>query len=335
MIERHLTEPAKPYVINHISNTSKKLQVIVMTISYSNVWKIAAALNEGKKVTELCEEINCMNIQAVYRLVHKLLVNGILSKHIVVPLEALPVKVSAAILTKQQKTAKPCIKKPLHLIVQYYSYTGNPVEIYYALEDCAVIEDYVDPVTCRLEFCEYVIETAIPREGHEEHLVELVPYFSLSNTWSKKLDQSDIAIALDVFRLSNPPFTYSWKTKDLMEIVEKRLGIRSVRYHYYEHLRKMLLLRYSVRNGGSFMVLLIHTSALQELKSVLNALIKTKFIEGIWQVHYFSRVPLIALAYAWGHVDKFVEPEYVHESVDNTSYTTYPVLGVYHGMPKA
>lgn len=306
-----------------------------MTANYGNAWKIAAALNKGKKVTELCEEINCINIQAAYRLVHKLLANGILSKHIVVPLEALPVKVSTAILTRQQKTAKPCVKKPLHLIVQYYSYTGNPVEIYYVLEDCAVIEDYVDPFACKLEFCERVVETIIPVEGREEHTLELIPYLSLLNAWNKRLDQFDIAIALDVFRLSNPPFTYSWRTKDLVEIVKKRLGIRNVRYHYYEHLRKMLLLRYSVRNGGSFLVLLIHAPTPQELKHILNTLIKTRFIEGIWQVHYFSKTPLIALIYAWGHVDKFVEPEYVHESVDNTSYTTYPVFGVYHGMSKA
>lgn len=306
-----------------------------MATNHNSAWKIVTALNRGKKVAELCEEVNCMNIQALYRLVHRLLANGILSKHVVVPLEALPVKASTAVLTRQQKTTKPCIKKPLHSIVQYYSYTGNPVEIYYALEDCTVIEDYVDPFTCKLEFCERVVETVIPTEEREEHALELVPHLSLVNAQNKKLDQFDVAIALDVFRLSNPPFAYSWKTKDLVEIVGKRLGMRNVRYHYYEHLRKMLLLRYSVRNGGSFLILLIHAPAPRELKRVLNALIKTKFIEGIWQVHYFSKAPIIALAYAWGHIDKFVEPEYVHESVDNTSYTTYPVLGVYHGMPKA
>lgn len=305
-----------------------------MAINYVNAWRIAAALNKGKKVTELCEEVDCTSVQAMYRLVHKLLIDGVLSKHMVVPLETLPVKVSAAILTRQQKTAKPCIKKSLHSVIQYYSYAGNPVEIYYMLEDCATVEDCIDPFACRLEFCERVVETIVPAEGREDHVLELVPHPSSSNTRNKELDQFDIAIALDIFRLSNPPFKYLWKTKDLVEIVEKRLGIRNVRYHYYEHLRKILSPRYSVRNGGSFLVLLIHAPASQELKRVLNTLVKTRFIEGVWQVHYFSKAPLIALIHAWGHIDKFVEPEYVHESVDNTSYTTYPVLGVYHGTPK-
>ncbi|MEM1528632.1 MAG: hypothetical protein QXQ51_00370 [Desulfurococcaceae archaeon] len=307
----------------------------MMTVNRSSAWKIAAALNRGGKVTGLCEEMDCISVQTMYRLVHRLLVNGVLSKHVVVPLEALPVKVSTAILARQQKTAKPCLKKPLHLVVQYYSYAGNPVEIYYALEDCTVIEDGVDPFTCRLEFCERVVETVIPVEGREDHVLELVPYSSPQSISNRRLDEFDVAIALDIFRLSNPPFKYSWKTKDLVEVVEKRLGIRNVRYHYYEHLHKMLLLRYTTRNGGSFLVMLIHAPTPQELKRVLNILIETKFIEGIWQIHYFSKAPLIALIYAWGHVDKFVEPEYVHEGVDNTSYTTYPILGVYHGMPKA
>ncbi|MEM4570805.1 MAG: hypothetical protein QXE66_05815, partial [Desulfurococcaceae archaeon] len=71
--------------------------MIVMTVNRSSAWKIAAALNRGGKVTGLCEEMDCISVQTMYRLVHRLLVNGVLSKHVVVPLEALPVKVSTAI----------------------------------------------------------------------------------------------------------------------------------------------------------------------------------------------------------------------------------------------
>lgn len=285
-------------------------------------------LNNGKKLAELYGE----SAYTAYRLARSLLIKGVVSKHLIVPLEALPTKISIAILSKHQKTKDPCFKVTPPTITRYYSYAGNPVEIYYLLGDCSTVLDNVNASKCHLELCENLLETLVPLEKPD---VQEITMFPLETPRGKfqKLDALDVSIALDVFRLNNPPFKNTWRVKELINTLEKRLGIKGVRYHYYEHIHK--LVHYTVKGDGSFVLLLVYSSTRRELEAVVNELLNKGFIAGTWQAHCISKVPLTALVYAWGYVNKFVEPGYVHESVSNTSYTLYPVIGVGGNAPRA
>lgn len=297
-----------------------------------SAWRIAATLNRDSRISNLCANVQCNNFQSVYRRVHKFLSEGVLSKHLIVPLELLPGPVSTAILTKHQKIRQPCITKAPRPIITYYSYIGSPVEVHYVFEECSSVEDYINTSACKLEFCGRLHETAVPLESLEG--LKLVLSSTKPPTNSKVfVDAVDADIAIDIFRLSNPPFKNSWKTRDLLEALRQRLGVKNVKYHYYAHLYKALSLHYAVRNHGDFLIILANAPTPRELERILIALLENGFIAGIWQVHYYSKTPLTALVYSWGYINKFIEPEYVHESITGVSYVVFPVIGVYHGAP--
>jgi hypothetical protein len=288
---------------------------------------IVSLLNTYKKLGTICNNMKCENKQRIARIIRKYISKGVIAKHFIFPLELMPVPCSIAIVSKHQKTRTQCFKKPPRVISKYASYAGAPVEVYYLLEDHEFIENNVDTTTCRLEVCEEIVETIIPREKIDVYEIELT-----STNYSSKvnLDSIDINIVSELFRISNPPLERSPNIK-IVEILNSALGLKSSKYHYYNHVYKYVLEHYSFKNNAEYLFILVTTPSGKELENLLNAMIKAGLLTGVWQIHCLSKIPITALIHAWGYFERFLDEKYEHSIIKNTSYTIYPVLGVKHG----
>ncbi|MEM4488232.1 MAG: hypothetical protein QXK88_05490 [Desulfurococcaceae archaeon] len=295
-------------------------------------WKIAALLNRGYNLAEVCKFLGMRSASKLSSTISRLIRTGVMSKHVVVPLEALKHPVSIAILEKYQKTNKPCFKRAPRTILQYYAFSGGSTEIYYLLENCALVEDLFDPAVCRLEICEQVVNTLTPLENPDEAKLRLVPIGNLLKHCAGTLDDLDQDLLLDVFRLFNPPIERVKNNKSLILLLEQRLGTKGARYHYYKHIKKCVVQHYALRGMGDFILLLVYSASAKELEDLLNTLVENELVNGVWQVTCLTNEPIIALIHSWGQVEKFVDPDYVHEYIKNTNYTVYPVIGVSHGF---
>lgn len=300
-----------------------------------NTWRIVALLNRGHNLTELCKITNCKSYSKLSLTINKLLFSGVISKHVVVPIESIGQIVSIAILEKHQKANKLCLKRLPSLISHYYAFTGSATEIYYVLADCPQIEEILDSSACRLEICERVRSTLVPLEFPDRVEMRLSLLRDLIKAGGRALDSVDVDLLLDIFRLFNPPIEPINRNKNLISLLEQRLGVKGVRYHYYKHVRNYTISHYTIKNGGDFILLLTYTPTFRELEDLLNALIKSQLISGVWQVFCLTVEPVTALVHSWGQLDKLVDPEYAHEYIKNAHYTVYPVIGVSYGAPRS
>ncbi|MEM2025476.1 MAG: hypothetical protein QXW94_04215, partial [Desulfurococcaceae archaeon] len=171
-----------------------------------------------------------------------------------------------------------------------------------------------------------------PLENPDEAKLRLVPIGNLLKHCAGTLDDLDQDIILDIFRLFNPPIERVNNNKSLILLLEQRLGIKGARYHYYKHAKKCMVQHYASRDMGDFVLLLVYSASAKELEDLLNTLLENELVNGVWQVTCLTNEPIIALIHAWSQVEKFVDPDYVHEYIKNTNYTVYPVIGVSHGF---
>lgn len=306
--------------------------MIDLQLNKELTWKIIALLNRGYKLTEICNEINCNNYTKLSRLINKLLKENILSKHYIPVLEALGKPISITILVKNQKTPSPCISRYVRSIISFYSYLGNPVEIYYLLDDCSIIEEEIDTSQCKLELCEPLIKTIIPLERMDSLKAELTPVTNLLKTGKNTyLDHADTNILLDIFRLYNPPMENTWKLSEIINMFRDKTGLKGIKYHYYSHIHgKYTIQHYTIKMNNDFSLILTYTPTMRELETLINTLLNNEFITGIWQISCMSTTPTITLIHAWSNMEKLVDPLNVHEYIKNTTYTVYPVHGVMH-----
>ena len=190
------------------------------------------------------------------------------------------------------------------------------------------IRDSLDSSICKLELCEEVVETLIPRERVDAYEVELV---KADHSLKADLDDIDVNIVAELFRISNPPIENKISGKKTIMYLNDTLGIKNSKYHYYSHVYKYVTERYSIRNNADFTLILATTPGRKELETLLNNMIKAGFIAGSWQVVCLSKIPFTALIHAWSYFERFLDDRYEHPIVRNSSYTLYPVLGVKHG----
>ncbi len=302
--------------------------MVILNSSVLNPWKIVALLNTYKKLSIICDHVNCENEQKLSRIIRRYFRKRIISEHLVLPLEIIQLPCSVAIINKFQKTKTSCLKKPPRVISKYISFTGVPVEINYLIEDCNFIEENLDTSICELELCEPIVKTLIPLEKIDSYEVELI---DTNYSLEKKFDSIDINMILELFRLSSPPVDGELDSNEIIEYLNKKLGVKNSKYHYYSHVYKYVIKHYSVRNNADYLLILISSPGRKELEHTINNLLKAELITGIWQIHSFSKIPVIALIHAWGYFERFLDDRYEHGIVRNTYYTLYPVLGVKHG----
>lgn len=302
--------------------------MVILNSSVLNPWKIVALLNTYKKLSTICNHVNCENEQKLSRIIRRYFRKRIISEHLVPPLEIMQLPCSIAIISKFQKTKASCLKIPPRVISKYISFTGVPVEINYLIEDCDFVEENLDTSICELELCEPIIETLIPLEKIDSCEIELN---SINYSSEKKFDSIDINIVLELFRLSNPPVDSELNSSKIIEYLDKKLGVKNSKYHYYNHVHKYVIKHYSVRNNADYVLILITAPSKKDLEYTINNLLKAELITGIWQIHSFSKIPVIALIHAWGYFERFLDDRYEHAIIRNTSYIMYPVLGVKHG----
>lgn len=291
---------------------------------------VLSLLNKGRSLSEICKEISCSNYYRLSRLIQRLLRREIVSKHYVFPLEILPEKIRLIAVSKNQKTVKPCFNKPIKTIVRYYSYTGRPVELYYSMDDCYLVENNVNPTICRVEICETIYETLLPIENIEDSRYVFTP-LSESDQGVVR-DSFDVNILLDVFRLSNPPYPGLHRVTTFTSLIAKRLGLSSIKYHYYSHIHNFIRSYYAMRNQGDFLLIHIQSPSLREAEDCLVEMNKTGLISGPWLVLSTGAIPVNVFIHTWGFIDRFLDPRSSsHGFVENTSYFVYPIIGVDHG----
>ncbi|MEM4717379.1 MAG: hypothetical protein QXE81_01290 [Desulfurococcaceae archaeon] len=288
---------------------------------------IAYALNRFGKLSQVCKFTNCEDYQKLSRLVRGYLNKGIISKHIVIPLEILPIPCSVAILYKHQLVKESCFDKKPRVITRFLTHVGKPVEIDYIAGECEFVEEHVNFSTCGIELCDQITKTLVPRYSNKSNQIE----FEEFNKYHKPaldIDQIDITAIFEIFRLYNPPLLQVRNSGDIIEYINNKIGVRNIRYHYYSHMRRFLLENYVIRNNGDYMILATWTPSIDHLKKILENLLDAGLFTGYWQIHLLSTNPALSIVHGWGYYEKIIEQRSGHPRVDSSAYTLYHILGV-------
>lgn len=292
-----------------------------------DVSSIAYALNKFGKLSQVCKYTNCEDYQRLARLVHKYLERGMMSRHLVVPFEILPTPCSVAILYKHQLVKDSCFVKKPRFITRFITHAGIPVEIDYVADECEFIEEHIDSSICSIELCNQVVKTLVPRYTTKSNQIEFKE-FNQDYKSNLIIDQIDIVAMFEIFRLYNPPSPQVRNSRDIIEYINNRTGIRNIRYHYYSHVHKLLLENYVIRNNGDHVIIATWTPSIDHLKKVLENLLNTGIFTGYWQVHLLSTSPVLSIAHGWGFYEKILEQKISHPRIDGSTYILYHILGV-------
>jgi hypothetical protein len=288
------------------------------------IWKLAALLNRLNSVQKASKELGWSTAKTS-RLIRSLIKKGVLSRHMIIPLELFDRGVNAIIVEKNQKTGVSCFKKPLDTLISYYSFTKSPVYVFYSRDTCSTIEESIDYSLCKLLLCETVKDTLTPLEDPETPRVVFIRH-----KFSQPIEIPANAkfLLLELLRTQHLPEASRAHVKELLAKIAGRTGMKSVKHYYYTYLRKYLIQHYSTRFSGDH--LLIHATALCEegFVALLNSLLQSKLISGYIQLHLLSRVPLEAIIHAWGFYERFIDDSNTHPYIKKTSYYIYPVYGV-------
>ncbi len=290
------------------------------------VTKAVRLLNAGYSLSE-ASKILGLTASKLSSLIWRHMRRGKIAKHLVVPLNAFGVRLTVAILSANQKVGEPCLKGHFRVITKYYSYAKNLVEVYYLDEEADVVEEAVNGSLCKLEFCDTVSKLLVPVYVSGEK-PELALTEAAKPDFCTPCSDVDAVIAVELFRLFNPPITPEVsKTKHLLKLVKQRTGLPNVRTHFYKHVYKCIKKHYAVR-GDDFLLLHSYAPSESDFMLLLNNLVEAGFIADLWQILLFSKTPFVAITHAWGYYELFTDPTRAHKKTSNIAYGVYNVLGV-------
>jgi hypothetical protein len=288
------------------------------------IWKLVALLNRLNSVQKASRELGWSTAKTS-RFIRSLVEKGVLSRHIIVPLELFSRGVNVIIAEKNQKTGVSCFKKPLDMLISYYSFTKSPVYVFYSRDACSTVEESIDYSLCKLLLCEAVKGTLIPLEDPETLRVALT-----RREFSRPIEIPANAefLLLELFRVQHLPEASRVYIKELLAEIASRTGMKSVKHYYYMYLHKYLIQRYSTRFGGDHLLIHVTASCEESFATLLNSLLQSKLVSGYIQLHLLSKAPLEAIIHAWGFYERFIDDFTTHPYIRKTSYYVYPVYGV-------
>jgi len=289
-----------------------------------DIHRLVLELDKWKSISEVSKHLG-YNTSKLSRVLNRLIEKGEISKYFVVPLEALSPKPSILLISKTQKTNLPCFKKSLKTITSYYSFTSVPFYIIYFLGDCSLVEENVVFPLCKYSVCMSIRETLIPLVNPETYTIELT---SALSDKIEKLDENDVILLVELFRLFNPPSRSIRRNSEVIKYLESKIGVKNLRSRFYNKLYKYLTLRYAYRKDSDYLLIHITTPSTRELVEVLNMFLQMEIATSYLHVDVLSDIPLEVIVHAWGFYDKVIDENTSHQYVKNASYAIYPVIGV-------
>lgn len=287
---------------------------------------IAGAITHHGTMSKAYGYLRYDNYQKLVRVVRRLIQRDILSRHIVVPLEKTP-SCSIAVMRKQQLINGACLGRSHRIIARYISFAGSPVEIYYVNGDCEELTYSVKSPGCVLDSCEKIMRTLVSIHGANGEGIELRELGGEPT----RLDDIDAQIMYELFRLFNPPVIRFRTDRELLKLIGNRLGLSNVHYHYYAHIYKSIFENYVARDRGEYILITAWSPGISDLRLLLEELMRRGLMTSYWQVHLLSENPVASVIHGWGYFERFLEQSHVHDYIENTAYTVYPVIGVDHG----